>query len=356
MLLTPEQKSDLFDKNGERKKRAAVKRTYWSQAILPYSFMANTFSDADKTQIYEAMKEWQSKTCLRFEPYSETLAARLRHKNRLMFRDGGGCSSYVGMIGRGPQPVTLAQGCRYESIVAHELGHAIGLHHEQCRPDRDQYVKINKENVYSSMLYNFDLYKESQINSRGFAYDYRSIMHYGKTAFSQNRKITIEPKDRSMDDVIGNAKKLSKSDAGVVKKMYECKDNVKPTITTTRKPITGCEDRGQYCSYWKNMGQCEKNPGYMTKYCTKTCGKCKGITDCQNENKYCEAWQKAGYCTGDYKAYMTKRCAKSCGTCGTKYGDMAELWGTNMPKDSASGSAPGLFLFSLVALVQAAMH
>ena len=89
-----------------------------------------------------------------------------------------------------------------------DLFYTQGLHHEQCRPDRDQYVKINKENVYSSMLYNFDLYKESQINSRGFAYDYRSIMHYGKTAFSQNRKITIEPKDRSMDDVIGNAKKV----------------------------------------------------------------------------------------------------------------------------------------------------
>ena len=57
MLLTPEQADELFDKGeGNRKKRAAVKRTYWSKGIIPYSFTANTFSSADKSQIYAAMR------------------------------------------------------------------------------------------------------------------------------------------------------------------------------------------------------------------------------------------------------------------------------------------------------------
>ena len=83
-----------------------------------------------------------------------------------------------------------------------------GLHHEQCRPDRDNYVRINEGNVYPSMLYNFDKYSTSQIDYRGESYDYRSIMHYGKTAFSSNGQITIQPKDNSVINVIGNAQKV----------------------------------------------------------------------------------------------------------------------------------------------------
>ena len=37
------------------------------------------------------------------------------------------CSSYVGMINDGPQPLTLSEGCRYHGTVVHELGHAIGM-------------------------------------------------------------------------------------------------------------------------------------------------------------------------------------------------------------------------------------
>jgi len=356
MLLTPDQRASLFEENGSRKKRAAIKRTYWTKAVLPYAIMSHTFTDSDKTQIYASMKEWQSKTCIRFEPYSETLAQRLGHKNRILFQNGGGCSSYVGMIQRGPQPVTLAQGCRWESIITHELGHAIGLHHEQCRPDRDQYVTINEANVHNSMLYNFDKYKSSEIDSRGFTYDYYSIMHYGKTAFSNNGRVTIETKDRSVQDKIGKAQKLTDSDAGVVKKMYECKGSV-TTTTTTQKPITECKDTDttENCLYWKKYNLCEKYSGYMTKYCTKTCGFCKE-GKCENENEYCDAWAKAGYCRGEYQTYMTKRCAKSCGTCGTAYGEMKGLWGNNSFTDSASAATPGFLLFSIMGLIHAAMR
>ena len=61
--------------------------------------------------------------------------------------------------------------------MAHEIGHAMGLQHEQSRGDRDDYVTILSQNIAASKLHNFD--KENTINS--IKYDYASIMHYGGT-------------------------------------------------------------------------------------------------------------------------------------------------------------------------------
>jgi hypothetical protein len=62
----------------------------------------------------------------------------------------------------------------------HEFGHAIGFHHEQTRPDRDQYVQILYDNIQQGVEYNFQRYSTSVINDHGVPYDYRSVMHYGK--------------------------------------------------------------------------------------------------------------------------------------------------------------------------------
>jgi hypothetical protein len=96
----------------------------------------------------------------------------------------------------------------------HELGHAVGFHHEQTRLDRDQFITIQWSNITAGLDYNFQ--KHGAGTDHG-AYDYESIMHYDSWAFSKNGQPTILKKDGG---TISDPSVLSASDVAAIAWMY----------------------------------------------------------------------------------------------------------------------------------------
>ncbi|XP_053473399.1 hatching enzyme 1.2-like [Ictalurus furcatus] len=193
----------------------ATKNCFWKKSSnglveVPFT-LSRVFSSSDKTVIANAMATFRSKTCISFVP-------RTNQTDYLSIESKDGCYSNLGRTG-GAQVVSLNRlGCVYYGIVEHELNHALGFYHEHTRSDRDQYVTINWENIDPEMQSNFNLHNTNNLNT---LYDYSSVMHYGKTAFSINGQDTITPiPDPSVD--IGQRNELSAIDILRINTLYKC--------------------------------------------------------------------------------------------------------------------------------------
>ncbi|XP_016422710.1 high choriolytic enzyme 1-like [Sinocyclocheilus rhinocerous] len=175
-----------------------------------WAFLFTAYNN--KLVIANAMSTFHSKTCIRF-------VARSTQSDYISIENKDGCYSSLGRTG-GKQVVSLnRQGCVYHGIVQHELNHALGFYHEQTRSDRDEYVKINWENMSPDMAYNF---QKQNTNNQKTPYDYGSIMHYGRTAFSIQPELeTITPiPDETVE--IGQRQGMSNTDILRINKLYGC--------------------------------------------------------------------------------------------------------------------------------------
>ncbi|RYG57751.1 hypothetical protein EON80_27895 [bacterium] len=147
----------------------------WTGGNVYYSFNAS-LPTAQRTAFLEACREWEKWVNVKF-------VARTTQANYInVYHDSNdGSFSFIGMVG-GVQDMSLASWAT-KWTACHEIAHALGAMHEQCRSDRDNYVSIDFSNVSSGTEGNFAIISTS-INKAD--YDFDSVMHYYSTAFAND--------------------------------------------------------------------------------------------------------------------------------------------------------------------------
>ena len=163
--------------------RRSVGRTggRWANNTVYYLIDPNL---PNQQRVIDAINHWQSNTVIKF-------VKRTNQTHFVTFVPGVGCSSNVGQIGN-EQYITLSASCSTGAVI-HEIGHAVGLWHEQSRADRDNYITINWENIKPGLESNFKTYGQQGQDGKEFtaAFDFNSIMLYNSFSFSKNGQPTI---------------------------------------------------------------------------------------------------------------------------------------------------------------------
>jgi len=140
--------------------------------------------------INAAISYWSSHTQLQF-------IQRTNQANYIVFSGApaqGSGDSQLGMVG-GPQQIRLINNVDFGGVL-HEIGHAIGLMHEQARTDRGAYINVNYANINSNWRPQYDTYPGLSGYQIGL-FDFDSIMLYpsdnpdarinGNTAFQMTK-------------------------------------------------------------------------------------------------------------------------------------------------------------------------
>ncbi|XP_075422810.1 astacin-like metalloendopeptidase [Ascaphus truei] len=158
------------------------------------------------------MQEFATMTCVHF-------VSRTEEKDYVNILSGDGCWSDVGRTG-GKQTVSLSKaGCANYGVAQHELTHSLGFYHEHTRRDRDDYIDIMWQ--YISPEDN-GYFKIDEGNTMNLPYDYNSVMHYGKSSYSNTSgRPSIVPIP-DPDVRIGQRYGLSSLDVKKINTLYDC--------------------------------------------------------------------------------------------------------------------------------------
>ena len=190
-----------------------------------------------QSRITQAIQHWIENTSIDMQPWT---GQRDYVEFVRVTSDSLSCNSAVGWTG-GKQTIHLGDQCATGSVI-HEIGHAVGLEHEQSRPDRNAYVTVLYDNIDKDYYDQF--HQGSDAGALGY-YDYGSIMHYASYGFQVADVTTIQTVPPGIP--IGQRYGLSAGDIDSVERLYGVQPS-QTTITTIPEGIQVIVDGVTYDS------------------------------------------------------------------------------------------------------------
>jgi len=210
--------------NAPRERRALVEEgRLWRGGVVPYVFTQDV-SNGLRAKVTKVMGELEAMAQVSFvDSRSESMrpaGARLVVSTRHV-ENPSGCWATVGMPPDGPHnygaTAKMNLGwCRDERHITHELLHVLGMWHEQSRQDSDKFLRLKRDDGFNDCIVR-------GTDSRGFSYDFRSIMHYPLSTI--DAELTAEGVQRlrlqnARPDQVGRWGEASEGDIRQLAAMY----------------------------------------------------------------------------------------------------------------------------------------
>lgn len=227
-------------------------------------------------------------------------------------KKGAGCSSYVGMMEQPVTPLQLApDGCDNVGTAIHELGHALGMAHEQSRVDRDEHVKVYWDNIASGKERNFEIDEMEGEGGYAAPYDQNSIMSFGDDFFAKKpgvqtlRVVGSGAVGSKSGTRLGNRHGLSRGDIQQVASMYGC--GGKHALAKVCSSTPGKCTEG-YCS-------CHAKGHSVVKVTSKS-GKCHSCRhSCPTDGNTCSPSRDCACPPGTEKQSLQTKSGEWCFAC-----------------------------------------